>query len=71
MTTQHDYTRLATSVSDAVDEAILLYESGNADDTELAMRLLSELGFKPMAIHRILKNPDQRRQYINDVVTGF
>lgn len=60
--------RYATTLSDAVDEAIIMYEAG---DVELAMRLLSELGFKAQDVHRILKNPDKRRKYINDMVTGY
>lgn len=60
--------RYATTLSDAVDEAIIMYEAG---DTEIAMRLLSELGFRAQDVHRILKNPDKRRKYINDMVTGY
>ena len=60
--------RYATTLSDAVDEAIIMYESG---DMITAMKLLSELGFKAQDVHRILKNPDKRRKYINDMVSGY
>jgi hypothetical protein len=64
----NDNTRIATSISDAVDEAILMYEEGQV---ELVVRTLSHLGFKAFDVHRILKNPDQRRKYINDMITGY
>ncbi|MFK5281970.1 hypothetical protein ACI3PL_20680 [Lacticaseibacillus paracasei] len=65
---KNDNTRLATTVSDAVDETILMYEQGQV---ELAVRTLSHLGFKALDVHRILKNPEQRRRYINDMITGY
>ena len=68
MTLYNGEQRLATSLSDAVDEAIFMYETGDIED---AMRLLSALGFRAADVHRILKNPAQRRQYINDMVSGY
>jgi hypothetical protein len=63
-----DNQRLATSVSNAVDEAILMYEHG---EVSVAVLLLTKLGFGPFEINRIFKDPEQRRKYINDVVSGF
>jgi hypothetical protein len=60
--------RIATTVSAAVDEAILMYENG---EVESAMRTLTLLGFKALDVHRILKDPINRRNYINDMVTGY
>lgn len=60
--------RLATTLSDAVDEAIIMHEEGR---TEEAMKLLSALGFKANDVHRILKTPENRRKYINDMMSGY
>jgi hypothetical protein len=59
--------RLASKLSDAVDECILMYERGN---DKLAIETLSRLGFSAMSIHRILMNPDHRRRYINAMIEG-
>lgn len=60
--------RSQSELSTLVDEAILLYESGSI---EQAMRMLSSLGFKACDVHRILLEPDNRRKYINDMVSGY
>ena len=63
-----DNQRLATTVSSAVDEAIIMYEIG---EVSTAVLLLSKLGFGPFEINRIFKDPEQRRKYINDVISGY
>jgi hypothetical protein len=65
---ENDNRREMCTLSTAVDSCILMYEEGK---TRIAMETLSNLGFSLMSVHRILKNPEQRRHYINDLVTGF
>lgn len=60
--------RKATALSAAVDAAIIKYEDG---DWENALMELRNLGFRASDIHRLIKYPDQRRTYINDMVSGF
>lgn len=60
--------RSATELSNQVDVAIFMYEGG---DHYGAMTLLSILGFKAMDVHRILRNPELRRKYINDMLAGY
>lgn len=60
--------RIATHLSSTVDDAILLFESGLID---AAYRLLLDNDFGLDEIQRIFCYPDRRRQYINDMVTGF
>ena len=57
-----------TELAAKVDEAIMIYESG---DIAEAMKALSYLGFKACDVHRILLEPSHRRQYINDMVSGY
>jgi hypothetical protein len=54
--------RLATSVSDAVEEAIHMHENG---EIAAAMKLLSQLGLSPNNVHRILTQASQRRNTKN------
>ena len=51
-----------------VDYAIRLYEEGALRD---AYSLLDAEGFSKEFADRVLKNPDQRKAYINDFITGF
>lgn len=60
--------RIATALSTVVDSAILLYEAGRIDS---AFSLLLTHGVPGEVAQRVFKYPDQRRQYINDMVTGF
>lgn len=61
-------TRQYSKIAARVDEAILIYESGEISE---AMKMLSELGFSAIDVHRILLQPTQRRQYINNMITGY
>lgn len=60
--------RKYTDVASKVDDAILIYERGEIAE---AMKMLSELGFSAIDVHRILLQPTQRRQYINNMITGY
>ena len=60
--------RIATHLSSVVDDAILLFESGLID---AAYHLLLDNDFSLDTIQRIFCYPEQRRRYINDMVTGF
>lgn len=63
-----NYERVATEISSSVDSAIVIYESG---DHETALLMLRNIGFRASDIHRLINHPDQRRQYINNIISGF
>lgn len=61
-------TRMQTELQSEVDLAIIAAHSGFY--TEACEQLL-RLGFSQAEVFRILNDPDNRRSYINDYLTGF
>ena len=52
----------------AIDQGIVMFDRG---EIEAALAFLESNNIPGDVIQRVLYNPDRRRQYINDYLSGF
>ena len=52
----------------AIDQGIVMFDRGEIEE---ALAFLESNNIPGDVIQRVLYNPDRRRQYINDYLTGY
>jgi len=52
----------------AIDQGIVMFDRGEIEE---ALAFLASNDIPADVVQRVLYNPDRRRQYINDYLTGF